>query len=355
MPDTLQNAIDSIEPVSRQNLDRAQAHLDSLTKPPGSSGRLEELARRYAAIKGTRSPKVRGKTIFVFTADHGVTEEGVSAYPAEVTSQMVENFLNGGAAINVLAKHAGIEVLVVDMGVNGDFDPSSPGLLTKKIARGTQNMVRGPAMTRQQAEEAIQTGIDLAQDAAQRGIDIIGTGDMGIGNTTSASAIMSVCGNCSPEETTGRGTGIDDDTLAKKINAIKQAIRTNRPDASDPVDVLSKVGGFEIGGIAGLILGAAASRTPVVVDGLISGAGAVLAIKLNPTATDYIFTSHQSQEPGHKVFFELLGRPPLFDFGMRLGEGTGSALAIHLLEASVKVYSEMASFQEAGVSGKNDE
>ncbi len=264
---------------------------------------------------------------------------------------MVRNFLAGGAAINVLSKHAGIEVVVVDIGVNGDFEKCS-GLVNEKISAGTNNIAQGPAMTRQQAEDAIQKGIKLAQEAAKRQVDIIGTGDMGIGNTTAASAIMSVCGNRSPEEVTGRGTGINDKTLARKIEVIEKAIHINHPDPNDPIDILSKVGGFEIGGIAGLILGAAATHTPVVVDGLISGAGAVIALKLNPIVADYIFTSHQSQEPGHQVFFELLDRPALFDFGLRLGEGTGAALAIHMIEAGVKIYSEMASFTKAGVSGK---
>lgn len=352
MPPPLQNLIDSIQNVSSEELSCAQKHLDSLTKPPGSLGVLEDLAKRYAVIKGIHSPHVRKKSIFVFAGDHGVTDEGVSAYPANVTYQMVKNFLTGGAAINVLSRHADIEVVVVDIGVKGDFDKVS-GLIEKKIAAGTQNMVNGPAMTRQQAEEAIQTGIELAQDAVRREVDILGTGDMGIGNTTSASAIMSICGDRSPEEVTGRGTGINDNTLAKKIKVIKKSIRINRPNAKDPIDILSKIGGFEIGGIAGLVLGAAATRTPVVVDGLISGAGAVLALKLNPKVGDYIFTSHQSQEPGHEVFFELLDRPALFDFGLRLGEGTGAALAIHMLEAGVKIYSEMASFKDAGVSGKS--
>jgi nicotinate-nucleotide--dimethylbenzimidazole phosphoribosyltransferase len=338
-----------ITPVLTKELERAQTHLDSLTKPPGSLGRLEELGRRYAAIKGAESPKVGKKAIFVFAADHGVTAEGVSAYPAEVTPQMVLNFLNGGAAINVLAKHVGAEVVVVDIGVNHKFE-KHPHLLDKKIAYGTNNMAKGPSMTRQQAEDALQIGIDLAREWVQQGSDILGTGDMGIGNTTASSAIMSVLGNRSPDQTTGRGTGIQDTALKNKISVIENAIRVNQPDPNDPIDVLSMVGGFEIAGIAGLILGAAECRTPVVVDGLISGAGAVIALKLCKNAGDYIFTSHRSQEPGHDVFFELLGQPPLFDLGMRLGEGTGSALAIGLLEASVKIYSEMATFQKAGVS-----
>lgn len=341
--------LNKIHPVNEHDLTKAQNHLDSLTKPPGSLGRLEELGRRYAAIKGTDSPKVGKKAIFVFAADHGVTAEGVSAYPAAVTPQMVLNFLNGGAAINVLARHGSTEVVVIDIGVNHDFG-HQPGLVHKKIARGTQNMAQGPSMTRQQAESALQVGIDLAHEWKQQGVDIMGTGDMGIGNTTASSAIMSVLGNRTPAQTTGRGTGIQDEALKKKISVIEQAIRINRPDPNDPIDVLAKIGGFEIAGIAGLILGAAACRTPVVVDGLISGAGAVIALKLQKNVGDYIFTSHRSQEPGHEIFFDLLGHAPLFDLGMRLGEGTGAALAIGLLEAGVKIYSEMATFQKAGVA-----
>lgn len=347
----IRSILDQIKPVPEDSLARAQSHLDSLTKPPGSLGRLEELGRRYAAIKGTDSPRVEKKTIFVFAADHGVTAEGVSAYPAAVTPQMVLNFLNGGAAINVLTRHVGAEVVVVDIGVDHDFGDQS-GLIDRKIARGTQNMAHGPSMTRQQAEAGLQIGIDLSREWARQGADVIGTGDMGIGNTTASSAIMSVLGNRTPAETTGRGTGIENSVLKKKIAVIEQAIRVNHPDSNDPIDVLAKVGGFEIAGIAGLILGAAACRIPVVVDGLISGAGAVIALKLQKSAGDYIFTSHRSQEPGHEVFFELLGHAPLFDLGMRLGEGTGAALAIGLLDAGVKIYSEMATFKKAGVSEK---
>ncbi|MBI5428163.1 MAG: nicotinate-nucleotide--dimethylbenzimidazole phosphoribosyltransferase [Nitrospinae bacterium] len=348
----MHDTLNQIEAVSVARLESAQAHLDSLTKPPGSLGRLEELGRRYAAIKGIRSPKVGKKAVFVFAADHGVTEEGVSAYPREVTRQMALNFLDGGAAINVLARHAGAEVVVVDMGIDHDFG-SCPGLLDRKIAMGTRNMAKGPAMTREQAERALQAGIDLAREWAGRGYDILGTGDMGIGNTTASSAIMAVFGGQDARRTAGRGTGVNDETFQRKISAIEQAIRVNRPNPQDPVDVLAKVGGFEIAGIAGFILGAAASKTPVVIDGLISSAGAVVALKLKETARDYIFTSHRSTEPGQEVFFQLLGHPPLFDFGMRLGEGSGAALAIPILEAGVKIYSEMATFQSAGVSQRN--
>lgn len=349
MHDDIHGALASIQPLSPEALSRAQAHLDNLTKPPGSLGKLEELARRYVAIKG--SAALRKKSIFVFAADHGVTAEKVSAYPAEVTPQMVLNFLNGGAAINVLARHAGAEVIVVDIGVNHDFG-SCPGLIDQKIAFGTGNMARGPAMTRQQAEQSLNIGIKLAAAKIREGADVLCTGDMGIGNTTAATAVFCVYGKRDPSEICGRGTGIDDEILSRKISVLEKALNINRPDPEDPIDVLAKVGGFEIGAIAGTILGAAAHKTPVIIDGLISGAGAILAAQLKDDVRDYIFTSHLSQEPAHKLCFDLLKQPHLFDLEMRLGEGTGAALALLMLEAGTKIYSEMASFQQAGVSGK---
>ncbi|GJL79821.1 MAG: nicotinate-nucleotide--dimethylbenzimidazole phosphoribosyltransferase [Nitrospinaceae bacterium] len=351
MLESIQKTIRQIQPVNNGDLETAQQRLDSLTKPPGSLGRLEELARRYAAIKGTHLPRIDKKTVFVFAADHGIATEGVSAYPQEVTPQMVQNFLAGGAAINVLASHASAEIKVVDIGVNFDFQ-NCPGMIHKKIAPGTRNISKGPAMTRQQAEEAIEIGIDLAGESVNQGTDVLASGDMGIGNTTPSAAIMCVYGNKSPRQTAGKGTGIDTATFNRKVALIEQAIKINNPNEEDPVEVLAKIGGFEIAGIAGLILGAAAKKTPVIIDGLISGAGAVIAYKLNPTVGDYIFTSHQSQEPGHEILFHLLDQPPLFNFGMRLGEGTGAVLAMNILEASVKIYSQMATFQEAGVSSK---
>lgn len=353
MPVSIQKTLDQILPIDPSDQDKAQKRLDSLTKPPRSLGRLEELARRYAAIKGIDAPPLPQKCVFIFAADHGIARAGVSAYPPEVTAQMVHNFLQGGAAINVLAKHVDAEIVVVDIGVNFNFQ-NCPGLTHKKIASGTKNMAEGPSMTRQQVEEALKTGIALAQDAAARGIDVIASGDMGIGNTTPAAAIMSIYGNKTPRQVAGKGTGIDAVTLEKKIHLIEQAIEVNHPNAKDPIDVLAKLGGFEIAGIAGLILGAASKRTPVIIDGLISGAGAVIAYKLNPTVKDYIFTSHQSLEPGHEILFQLLDQPPLFDFGMRLGEGTGAVLAMSILDAAVKIYSQMATFEEAGVSSKID-
>jgi nicotinate-nucleotide--dimethylbenzimidazole phosphoribosyltransferase len=328
------NIIKHIIPVSTENLAQAQKHLDSLTKPPGSLGKLEELGRRYAAIKGLDSPRVRNKAVYVFAADHGVAQQGVSAFPAEVTPQMVLNFLNGGAAINVLADHFGVQVVVVDMGVNYDFD-DHPGLVNKKIAKGTRDLSLGNCMTRLQAEQAVQVGVDLAREASENGIDILATGDMGIGNTTASVAIIAALTQRPVNEITGRGTGIDDESLLKKIQVVEKALKLNQPNTNDPLDVLAKVGGFEIAGITGFILGSAMSGTPVVIDGVISGAAALIAYRMNPAVGDYMFMSHQSREPAHKEVFDAVGQLPLFDFEMRLGEGTGAVIGMNLLEAGV--------------------
>ncbi len=349
MQEVISKTIEKIQPVSPDLLGKAQAHLDKLTKPPGSLGRLEELSKRYVSIRNEKSSTLEKISTIVFAADHGVTAEGVSAYPSEVTSQMVMNFLNEGAAVNVLANHINADITVVDIGVNFDFK-DHPNLLHRKIASGTKNFVKEPSMTYSQAETSIITGIQIAGESAKSGVDILTTGEMGIGNTTPSSAIYSVLGKTRVEEVTGRGTGIDDSALEKKIAAIKKGISLHQPDPNNPVDILAKVGGFEIGGIAGLILGAAAENIPVVVDGFISGAGALLALKMNPSVKDYIFPSHKSSEPGHKIFFDLLGHPPLLDLNMRLGEGTGALLAINLIQTAVKIYNEMATFQSAGVS-----
>ena len=351
MQETISQTLEKIQPVSSNLLDKAQAHLDSLTKPPSSLGKLEELAKRYVAIQNNESPTLKKISTVVFAADHGVTAEGISAYPSEVTAQMVINFLNKGAAVNVLANHISAEVTIVDIGVNFQFE-SHPNLLDRKIALGTKNFSKEPSMTRSQAETSIVTGIEIATESAKKGIDILTTGEMGIGNTTPSSAIFSILGNTPVEYVTGRGTGIDDSTLTKKISIIIKGIDLHKPESDDPIDILAKVGGFEIGGIAGLILGAAAQKIPVVVDGFISGAGAALALKMSPSAGDYIFPSHRSTEPGHKIFFELLGYPPLFDLNMRLGEGTGALLAVNLIQSAIKIYKEMATFQSAGVSNK---
>lgn len=333
-------------------MEKAQARLDGLTKPKGSLGRLEELARQVAGLSRRWPPGIEKKAIIVMAADHGVTEEGVSAYPREVTAQMVHNFLRGGAAINVLARHVGAEVVIVDMGVAADLG-GLRDLLPRKMAFGSGNIALGPAMTRAQALECIRTGVDVVKGLASRGIDIVGTGDMGIGNTTPSSAVTAVLCGKPVEEVTGRGTGIDDATWARKVKIIKKAIAVNRPHPADPLDVLSKVGGFEIGGLVGVILGAAAEGIPVVIDGFISGAAALVAAALEPKSRAYMIAAHCSAEKGHAVALEKLDLRPLLDFEMRLGEGTGAALAIGLAEAAVKIINEMATFEEAGVSGKS--
>jgi nicotinate-nucleotide--dimethylbenzimidazole phosphoribosyltransferase len=344
---TLQDALARIRPVDPGRLAAVQARLDGQTKPAGSLGRLEEFARRYVAITGRET--IRNKAVFTFAGDHGVTAEGVSAFPREVTPQMVLNFLAGGAAINALARHAGAEVVVVDMGVDFQFAPH-PGLLDRKIAPGTANLARGPAMSRAQAMLALEAGIGIAADCAARDIDLVGTGDMGIGNTTPSAAIAAVFTGLPVERVTHRGTGIDDAGLVRKLAAIAHGLQINAPDPQDPVDVLAKVGGFEIGGIAGLVLGCAAVGLPVVVDGFISTAGALVASELHPHVRDYIFAAHRSVEIGHSAMLERIGQRPILDLDLRLGEGTGGALAMSLIEAALRGLREIATFEAAGVS-----
>ncbi|MBI2870196.1 MAG: nicotinate-nucleotide--dimethylbenzimidazole phosphoribosyltransferase [Candidatus Omnitrophica bacterium] len=340
-----------IEDVEHSLMQQAQARLDHLTKPLGSLGRLESLAKQIVGITRTATPRLSQKVIITMAADHGVAQAGVSAYPQVVTQQMVANFLRGGAGINVLARHVGARVVVVDMGVAGDL-PSHPDLVSRKIGYGTRNITQGPAMTTEQACAAIQTGRDIVVHEVARGVDIIGTGDMGIGNTTASSAITAAMTGTPVEQVTGRGTGIDDSTYARKLYAIQQALAVNMPDPSDPLDVLTKVGGFEIAGLVGVILGGAQARLPVVVDGFISGAAALIAVGLESRVKNYLLASHLSQEPGHCRVLESLGLKPLLDLDLRLGEGTGAALAISLAEAACKVLTEMTTFEEAGVAGK---
>jgi nicotinate-nucleotide--dimethylbenzimidazole phosphoribosyltransferase len=338
-----------ISSVNGALAEEAQKRLDNLTKPQGSLGRLEEFARRIVAITGDKMPVLDRKVVFTFAGDHGIAGEGVSAYPKEVTPQMVFNFLRGGAGINVLARQAGADVIVVDIGVDFDFN-GAEGLVSRKVMRGTANMFKGPAMTRQQAEQCIQVGIDLAREYAKKGYRIFGTGDMGIGNTTPSSAIASVLTGTPVADVTGRGTGISDESLRNKIAVIEKSIALNRPDPRDPIDVLAKVGGAEIGGIAGLVLGAASERIPVVVDGFISTAGAMIAYELEPKTAGYLFAGHSSVEIGQKAMLKKMGLTPILDLNLRLGEGTGAALAMMMIEAGTRIYREMATFGEAGVS-----
>ncbi|MBJ6751760.1 nicotinate-nucleotide--dimethylbenzimidazole phosphoribosyltransferase [Geomonas anaerohicana] len=345
----LETTLAKIQPVDEALLAKAQAKLDNKTKPLGALGRLEEVGRRFAAIAGNLAPDTAKKVIFTFAGDHGIVEEGVSLFPKEVTPQMVLNFLRGGAGVNVLARHSGAEVRVVDVGVDYDFEPA-PGLIIRKIAKGTRNFAKGSAMTREEAVAAIEVGIALADQAKKEGIAMVGTGEMGIGNTSPSSAIIAAIAGCTVREVTHRGTGIGDEALENKIRVIQAGLDLNRPDPQDPLDVLAKVGGLEIAGIAGLVLGAAANRIPVVVDGFISTAGALIASEMHPSVRDYIFTAHTSVEIGHQMMMERIGVKPLLDLQLRLGEGTGAALAMGLIEAGVKILKEMATFEEAGVA-----
>lgn len=325
----------------------AQRHLDSLTKPPGSLGRLEELAARLVALTGG-APRIAQPVIFTFAADHGVVAEGVSAYPQSVTGQMVENFLRGGAAVNVLARQAGARVIVADFGVAAPL-ADSPALVVRRVGPGTGNIARGPAMSREQAILAIEAGARLAEEAIDAGADCLGTGEMGIGNTTAASAITAALTGGAPEAVTGRGTGVDDRTWERKLAVVRRALAVNAPDPRDGLDVLARLGGFEIAGLVGVILAGAARRVPVALDGFISGAAALVAVALAPEARRALFASHRSAEPGHRIALAHLGLEPYLDLSMRLGEGTGAALFIHLARAAALVYTEMATFKSAGV------
>jgi nicotinate-nucleotide--dimethylbenzimidazole phosphoribosyltransferase len=349
MISTLEDTIKSIRPLDVKAMEAARLRQASLTKPRGALGRLEELSIRLAGITGQARPRFNHKAVILMAADHGVVEEGVSLYPQAVTREMVLNFLRGGAGINALARLAGARVAVVDMGVAGDFPPT-PGLSCRMVDYGTKNMAQGPAMTRSQARGAVEAGIAAFEDEYQRGLDLAATGDMGIGNTTASAAIAAAFTGQPPEGVTGQGTGVEGGQYRHKTEVIRRALALNRPDPADALDVLSKVGGFEIGGLAGVILGAAARRVPVVIDGYISGAAALVAAGLVPVCGDYLVAGHVSAEPGHRIVLKKLGLEPLLDLGMRLGEGTGAALAMLLVEAAARTLDEMATFSEAGVS-----
>lgn len=347
----LKDTLELIKTVDESRAHEIQRRLDNKTKPPGSLGRLEELAKSVCLITGKDNPDVGKKAVFVFAGDHGVADEGVSAYPKRVTVQMVSNFLVGGAAINVLARHTGVDVVVADIGVDHDFEPVD-GLRIVKVAHGTKNMAAGPAMTREEAVRAIEVGIGIVNEFAQKGYGIVATGDMGIANTTPSAAIASLFTGLPVESVTGYGTGITDSSFANKVSVIKRAIDVNRPDPADALDVLAKVGGLEIAGIAGVVLGAAANRIPVVVDGFISTAGALVACELKPEVKSYIIAAHRSVEVGHMAVLGRIGQRPLLDLNMRLGEGTGAVLAMGLVDAGLKILREMATFGEAGVDSE---
>ena len=352
-PMTLKEIIKTIEPADQTMIQQASEHTSRLAMPHRALGELHLIGERVCGIQRTLKPSVKEKAILVMAADHGITAEGVSAYPQVVTGEMVKTFVRGGAGINVLARQANARVLVVDMGTVPDILEQISGknpLLVRKIARGTQDFTRGPAMTREQAEQTLMAGYEAAAELFEQGVELLGTGDMGIGNTSPSSAIGAVMTGHPVERMTGRGTGVDDETFARKCQAIQKGITLNAPDPQDPMDVLSKVGGFEIGGIAGAILAAARFQMPVVIDGLISTAGALLSHAMCPVVVDYIFAGHRSVEHGHRLMLEYMGLRPILDLGMRLGEGTGVALAMPIIETAVRVFLEVLTFEQAGVS-----
>ncbi len=326
---------------------KAGERLDSLTKPPGSLGKLEDIVKKLAGITGDIKPAVKNRAHLLMAADHGVAEEGVSAVPAEVTEFMVYNFLEGGAAINVLCRQAETELKVFDLGINNDIEHED--IIDKKIKYGTDNIVNGPAMSRREAIASIETGIEAACECAESGADIISTGEMGIANTTPSSAIAAVMTSRSVEEVVGRGSGIDQKTFEKKKEVVKKAIKVNDPDPQNSIEVLADLGGLEIGGMAGVILGSAASSLPVLLDGFICGVAALLACNINSGVKDYLIPSHKSVEPGHVKIYQEMGLEPMLDLDMRLGEGTGAVLNINQIEAACRIIDEMATFEEAGI------
>lgn len=349
--DELMSRLPRIAPTDREWIARAQARQLSLTKPPGSLGRLEDIANRIVAIQQTLTPKVDSARIVVFAADHGVTAEGVAPYPSSVTAQMVANFLAGGAGVNALAKVAGAEVVVVDIGVASERDPIA-GTRGRRVAPGTRNMAEQPAMTADETRSAIGVGIEMGLDAIAAGVEVIGLGEMGIGNSTAASAVTAALTGLPAAVVTGRGTGADNPMLERKIAVIERALERHRPDAGDPLDVLMKVGGLELAGLVGLVLTGAASRRVVVTDGFIATAAAAVAVRLCPAVADYLFAAHRSPEPGHSALLTLIGHEPLLDLQMRLGEGTGAALAFTIIRSAVAAFTQMATFSSAGVSDR---
>jgi len=353
----LEEIINKIQPVEDLWIQKARERTAQLVMPTRALGRLHEISERLCGIQKTLKPSVNRKAILIMAGDHGVADEGVSAYPQEVTGAMIRTFLRGGAGINAISRHVGAQVWVVDMGIIAELDPESIDggnrLMLRKIAPGTANLSKGPAMTVTDAEKSILTGFQLATDLFDKGIELLGTGDMGIANTTPSAAIGSVITGIDPKDMVGRGTGVDDKGYSIKLETVKKGIRINQPSALDALDVLAKVGGYEIGGIAGCILAAAFHRRPVVIDGFISTAGALIAYSLCPQIRDYMFCGHCSEEAGHRNMLKYMGVEPILDLGMRLGEGTGGALSMSIMEGAVRVFTEVLTFDEAGVAGKN--
>ncbi|WP_261302343.1 nicotinate-nucleotide--dimethylbenzimidazole phosphoribosyltransferase [Paenibacillus andongensis] len=352
----MQAIIDSIKPIHQDVVNQANEHLNQLTKPQGSLGKLEDIARQVAGITGDVMPIFEKKAVIVMAGDHGVCEEGISAYPAEVTPQMVLNFLYGGAAVNVLARHAGAEVVCVDMGVNADLE--HPDLVSRKVRKGTRNMAREAALTLDETVLAIQAGVEVVDELVEKGFRLFAMGEMGIGNTTASAAILCALTGLDARVAVGRGTGIDNSKWLHKVSVVNKALDVNglrvsedgRSSAEYALDVLTKVGGLEIAGLVGVILGAAKNRCPVVVDGFISSAAALVASRLAPLSASYMLASHLSQEQGHAKLLEAVGLAAMLQMDMRLGEGTGAVLAFNLIDAAGKIMKEMATFESAGVS-----
>ena len=353
MARTLADVIASIQPADAGAMRRALSRQRNLTKPPGSLGRLEDVSVQLAGIFGTEHPSIGGKAVIVAAGDHGVVAQGVTGYPQEVTAQMVLNFLSGGAAVSVMSRRLGVRQIIVDAGVAADL-PDHPELRSIRIGRGTSDISQGPAMSREQAEQSVLAGIEIAVEAAESGADLIAAGEMGIGNTTASSAVTAAFTGASPQETTGAGTGRNAEELAHKASVVRCALEVNAPDPSDGLDVLSKVGGFEIGVLAGVALGAASKRRALIVDGFISGAAMLIAQALCPTVRDYLIASHRSAEKGHGIALSHLKLLPLLELDMRLGEGSGAVLAMPIIEVAAACLSEMATFGEAGVSDRDD-
>jgi nicotinate-nucleotide--dimethylbenzimidazole phosphoribosyltransferase len=328
-------------------MNKAQARLDSLSKPLGSLGRLEDVVRQLAGITGEFLPRVDKKTVVIMCADNGVEEEGVSSCPRSVTSSVTQNFTRGITCINVFTRHAGADIVVVDIGVDDEI--SCEGVLNRKIRRGTWNIVKGPAMTREEAIKAMETGISIVKDLKSRGVNLLGTGEMGVGNTTTSSAVAAVLTQCDVNLMVGKGAGLTREAYSHKINVIQKAIEVNSPDPGDAIDVLAKLGGFDIAGMVGCFIGAAACRIPILIDGFISSVAALTAIKIKPEVKNFILPSHGSAEPGSRLVLEAIGFEPMLNLRMRVGEGTGAALAFHLVDAAVAAYTQMGTFQDAEI------
>lgn len=346
--DLLERTLSGIEPAFKESRLSAQKRLDSLVKPLGSLGKLEEIAVKLSGITGSLKNPMNKKCVIVMCSDNGVVEEGISSCPQAVTASQTINFLKGIAGISVLAKHVGADLRVIDIGVNADI--SYPGLINKKISRGTRNMAKGPAMSLEEAIKSIETGIEIVAQLAEEGYTLLGTGEMGIGNTGTSSALFMALTGCDAGEAVGKGAGLTAEGFIRKKQIIKNAIEINKPDKNNPVDVLSKVGGFDIGGMAGCFIGAAYYRIPILIDGFISAASALLAYRLNPLIADYIFPSHYSAEPGFKGIMKELGLSPFLNLDMRLGEGTGAALSFNIMEAANTIIVNMATFEEASIA-----